>query len=138
MSENSNLINLEIVSEDGKTLSLQVEDIYVQIKDYGTMGFLKDCSPFIGIIDVSTFYVTIDRKKKHFAISGGIIDVRKDKIIVLADTFEDESEIDFTRAQKEKETAIKKMEEIDKADELAYRSLEFSLKKAINRLNLNK
>ncbi len=53
MSENSNLINLEIVSEDGKNLNLQVEDIYVQIKGYGTIGFLNGCAPFIGIIDIS-------------------------------------------------------------------------------------
>lgn len=138
MNENSNLINLEIVSEDGKVISLQVEDIYVQIKEYGIMGFLKDCSPFIGIIDISSFYVSLNRKKKYFAISGGIIDVRKDKTIILADTFESEDEIDKDRAQKEKDNALNKMKEIEKSDEFTYKTLEFSLKKAINRLNLNK
>jgi F-type H+-transporting ATPase subunit epsilon len=138
MNENSNLINLEIVSEDGKVISLQVEDIYVQIKGYGIMGFLKDCAPFIGIIDISSFYVSLNRKKKYFAISGGIIDVRKDKTIILADTFESEDEIDKDRAQKEKDNALNKMKEIEKSDEFTYKTLEFSLKKAINRLNLNK
>ncbi len=130
--------DFEIISSDGKKTSLKIEFLCIKIPNYGERTFLKGHVDYVASLDVSSFYVKEKEKGKHtyFAISGGILSVKQDKIIILADTFETREEIDKDRAINEKERAEKLLSQIDNDDKLMVENAEFSLKKAINRLSL--
>lgn len=134
----NSLINFELISSDGKYLNKQIESVYVRVPTYGVMGFLSGSAPLVGALDISNFYIVFKGKKEYFAMSGGMLDVRKDKIIILADTFESREELDKERILEAKKRAEQKLAKLSKEDALDYEMAEFSLKKAINRLNLIK
>lgn len=131
------LLNIKIISSDGKKFEDKVEAIYLNIKDYGLTGFLYNHIETVGVIDVSIFYIVKNGKKEFFSTSGGIIDCKKDTLIVLTDTFEKEDEIDLKRAKEEKEKALKNIDTFKKeSNDIELKRAEFSLKKALNRLSL--
>lgn len=131
----NNQFIFEIYSSDGKKTSLEIEALYVNIPGYGVRGILKNHEKMIANLSISTIYVYTNNEKKYFALSGGILDVKKDKTIILADTYENRSEIDKDRALKAKEKAEKTLSELNKKD-IDYELAELSLKKAINRLSI--
>lgn len=131
----SNQFQFTIYSSDGKKVSLEIEALYVNVPGYGVRGILKCHEKMICNLDISSIYVYSNNEKKYFALSGGVLDVKKNEAIILADTFEARSEIDKDRALKAKENAIKKLNELKKND-VNYQLVELSLKKAINRLSI--
>jgi len=132
-----NNFNFLILSSDGKKDNYDVNAIYVNLVNKGITGFLPGHLPFVGLLDISTLYVLKDSEKIYYSISGGIIDVKQDKIILLVETFENIDEIDKNRAIKKKEENEKMLQNMKK-DEKDYKLIELSLKKALNRLSLFK
>lgn len=126
---------LEIKSPDGKNLIDQAEILNVRLTD-GEVGVLYGHLPMIGVIDISHFDYLKDGKTYEFAISGGILNVTKDKVMVLADSFESREEIDISRA---KEAEKRAQELIDKAkdnQQIDIKRAELALRRALNRLSL--
>ena len=127
----------EIISSDGKKQILSIELLCIKIQTYGERTFLKGHIDYVATLDVSSFYVKEKDKgnNTYFAISGGILSVTKNKILILADTFETRDEIDKDRAINEKEKAELLLKDND-SDKVLIESAEFSLKKALNRLSI--
>ncbi|MDY5929801.1 MAG: ATP synthase F1 subunit epsilon [Candidatus Onthovivens sp.] len=127
----------EIISSDGKKQILSIELLCIKIPTYGKRTFLKGHIDYVATLDVSSFYVKEKDKgnNTYFAISGGILSVTKNKILILADTFETRDEIDKDRAINEKEKAELLLKDND-SDKVLIESAEFSLKKALNRLSI--
>ena len=127
----------EIISSDGKKQILSIELLCIKIPTYGERAFLKGHIDYVATLDVSSFYVKEKDKgnNTYFAISGGILSVTKNKILILADTFETRDEIDKDRAINEKEKAELLLKDND-SDKVLIESAEFSLKKALNRLSI--
>jgi F-type H+-transporting ATPase subunit epsilon len=132
------LIEFTINSGDGKSATYEVEAVYVEMKDIGLYGFLCGAYPTLGVIEVSKLYTVRDNKRTYFAVSGGVIDVRKDGIFILVDTFEEAKDIDRDRAIKERDKALEIMKNSQDKTSKEYQSAAFSYKKAINRLSLIK
>lgn len=132
-----NSFDFSIISSDGKKLTLSIELLCIKIPSYGERTFLKGHVDYVATLDVSSFYI----KEKdmgnntYFAISGGILSVKKNKIVILADTFETREEIDKDRAINEKERAEKLLSD-NESDRIMIENAEFSLKKALNRLSI--
>ena len=124
----------EIISSDGKKQVLSIELLCIKIPTYGERTFLKGHIDYVATLDVSSFYVK-EKDNTYFAISGGILSVTKNKILILADTFETRDEIDKDRAINEKEKAELLLKDND-SDKVLIESAEFSLKKALNRLSI--
>ena len=127
----------EIISIDGKKMSCEISELNVKTPS-GMIGILKNHYPLISFIDISTFNIVVDNKCEHYAVSGGVLNVRKEKVVILCDTFESESEIDKERQIQKKEIATDILKDTKKYDSLALAKAERSLKKAINRLSLIK
>lgn len=127
----------EIISSDGKKQILSIELLCIKIPTYGKRTFLKGHIDYVATLDVSSFYVKEkdNGNNTYFAISGGILSVTKNKILILADTFETRDEIDKNRAINEKEKAELLLKDND-SDKVLIESAEFSLKKALNRLSI--
>jgi F-type H+-transporting ATPase subunit epsilon len=128
---------LEIKSPDGKSLEDEAEIVNVHLTD-GMIGILKGRTPLIGVIDISHFNYKRDGQTFTFAIGGGILDVQKDKVMILADSFESKDEIDRERAEEAKKRAENYLSQAkaDKDADIDVKRAETALKRALNRLSL--
>lgn len=133
----NNLFLFEIISIDGKKMSCEISELNVKTPS-GMIGILKNHYPLISFIDISTFNIVVNNKRGYYAVSGGVLNVKKEKVVILCDTFESETEIDKDRQLQKKEIAIDILNNTKKYDSLDLARAERSLKKAINRLSLIK
>jgi len=76
---------LEILTPDKKLFSGDAE--YVDVPgEAGRTGILKNHAPLIGALKAGKVKVRDTAKKEYFFdIKGGIVEVRNDKVIVLAE-----------------------------------------------------
>ena len=70
----------------------------------------------------------------NFAIAGGTLFVSETECKIITSAIEKETEIDFSRAQKAKERAEKRLNAKD--EDIDIKRAEIALKRAINRLTL--
>ncbi len=127
----------EILSPDGKRFGDYAEILNVRLSD-GQIGIMAGHVPLIGVIDTSWLNYKRDGKSFDFAISDGILNVQKDKVIILASSFESRDEIDIARAKEAEQRAkglIEKAKE-NQSDEIDLKRAQVALKKAINRISL--
>lgn len=128
---------LEIISSEGKKVSYEISELNVNTPG-GTVGILKNHYPLISFIDISTFNIVMNNKRESFAVSGGVLNVKKEKTVILCDTFESELELNKERALSKKDSATDIITNHDKYSALDLAQAERSLKKALNRLSLIK
>jgi len=76
----------------------------------GEIAFLKGHAPFLGALADSAVRIVLSTGgQERFAVHGGFVEVRNDRVIVLSDVAELAEEIDTSRAQDAKaraETAL--------------------------------
>ncbi|MGP1413586.1 MAG: ATP synthase F1 subunit epsilon [Bacillales bacterium] len=125
-----------IISDDGKVYSDAIEELYIETDD-GVVGVLYGHAPMIARIKISAFKIKKNNEVKYFAISGGLLNVEKNTVYILANTFEEAKELDKERIIKAKELAEIELKN-KKHDEEGILNAEFELKKALNRLRLIK
>jgi len=72
----------------------------------GDIAFLSNHAPFIGALGIGT--VKIEEpggQQTKFAVHGGFVEVSHNKVVLLSDVAEVESDIDVNRAREAKERA---------------------------------
>ena len=77
----------------------------------GQLGILPHHAPLMTMLRPGDLLIRKDNGEEYLAISGGFLEVRPDKVVILADACERAEEIDVTRA----EAAKRRAEEILKA-----------------------
>lgn len=90
----SNEFNFEIISIDGKKLAFKVSEVNCKTTG-GDIGILKDHNPLVGILETSILEVIKENKSMKIVISGGVINVNKDIVSVLVDSFYTKDELDL-------------------------------------------
>jgi len=79
-------VKIEIITPDKKVFSGSVRSVKVPGKK-GSFQVLKDHAPIISTLDKGNVVIADDQGiETAFEISGGVIEVKKDRIIVLADS----------------------------------------------------
>jgi F-type H+-transporting ATPase subunit epsilon len=125
-------LNLDIVTPKRRILSEDVQ--YVALPGVqGELGILYGHAPLVAglTIGVSRFGELGGKMRRAF-ISGGFVEVRDNRVIVLADAAELAEEIDVVRAQAAKERAERRLRE--RAADLDFRRASSALQRAIYRL----
>lgn len=115
MSEQSK-IKFEIVTPEQIVLREDVVQVTIPTKQ-GEITVLPNHIPLVaslqpGVVDI----VKSDGKRDIISLSGGFIEVLKDKVVVLADTAERAEDLDLAKideARKKAEEAIKNMRSFD-------------------------
>ena len=79
-------MKIEILTPDKKVFEGDIKSVRVPGKK-GSFQVLKDHAPIISTLE-SGSVITVDQEgtQKIFEISGGVIEVKANKIILLADT----------------------------------------------------
>ena len=128
-------IKVQIITQEREVYSDDV-DIIVAPGVEGVMGILPNHAPLITTLSYGELRVRKDGDEMNFAIGGGVLEVRPDKVIVLADSAEVADEIDIARAEEARERAERLMQEGPPEELASYAQLEAALRRSQIRLNV--
>ncbi len=127
-------IRLEIVTAERVVFSEDV-DVVVAPGVEGQLGALPHHAPLMTMLEPGELLARKGGEEIALAISGGFLEVRPDRIIVLADAAERAEEIDIARAEAAKERA-KKLLATPNVPALDEAQAEASLRRAVARLKV--
>ena len=95
---------LEIVTAERMVFSDDVSALIAWGVE-GQLGILPHHAPLMTMLQPGDLMIRKDKEEEYLAISGGFLEVRPDKVIILADACERVDEIDIARAEEAKKRA---------------------------------
>ena len=138
MAENS-VLTVSIVTPDGQVYDDdQVTMLVVNTKE-GELGILPNLVPVIAALAIDEVRVKHSQEEDVIAVNGGFVEFSENTATIVADTAENQSDIDVARAESAKkraEATIRKAQQAHDNSEL--RRAQISLRRAINRINVSK
>jgi F-type H+-transporting ATPase subunit epsilon len=102
-------IRLEIVTPERLVYADDVDAVAVPGVE-GELGVLPHHAPLITTIGLGELRIRRGGVEEHFAIIGGFLQVRPDKVVVMAETADMASEIDLELAQQARREAERAIE----------------------------
>ncbi len=109
-------IRLDIVTAEQLVFSEDVE-VIVAPGIEGQLGILPHHTPLMTMLQPGELLVRKEGEELRLAISGGFLEVRPDRVIILADTAERAEEINIHRAEEAMRRAQERLSErIPEAD----------------------
>lgn len=124
---------MSVVTPDGPVL----EDTYEMVSckaENGELGILPGHIPLVAPLVISAVRLKRDSGEDKLAINGGFLEVRPDKVTILAQSAEKPQDIDVARAQAAKERAEHRLQ--SKEDHIDRVRAELALRRAANRLDV--
>jgi len=100
----------------------------------GQLGILPHHAPLMTMLQPGDLMIRKDKEEEFLAISGGFLEVRPDKMIILADACERVDEIDIARAEEAKKRAQETMKAAPLTADAA--SAEAALHRSLARLKV--
>ncbi|GAG58505.1 ATP synthase epsilon chain [subsurface metagenome] len=128
-------IRLDIVTAERVVYSDEVNMVIAPGIE-GQLGILPHHAPLMTTLQPGELRVRKDGEEFSLAISGGFLEVRPDRIIVLADAAERAEEIDIARAEEAKRRAEERLRE--RTPEVDAAQVEVALRRALTRLQVVK
>ena len=127
-------IKLEIVTAERLIYS---EDVNMVVAPgvMGYLGILPHHAPLMTMLQPGELRVKKESEEISLAVTGGFMEVRPDKIVVLADAAERAEEIDIARAEAAKKRAEERLKEKGKPGVDALRA-ELALHRSLARLKV--
>jgi len=122
---------LEIVTPEKMVFSGEVSAVLAWGVE-GQLGILPHHAPLMTMLQPGDLVIKKGTEEDTLTISGGFLEVRPDKVIVLADACERAEEIDETRAEEAKKRAQEALKEARAPVDLA--AAEASLRRSLARL----
>lgn len=101
----------------------------------GQITILPNHISLLGVLKPGELMIKKGKEEIALAVSGGMIEVAKNKVVVLADTAEHAHEIDEQRAKEAKDRALKLMKEKNR-EEVDYTGLAIQMEKELARLKV--
>ena len=131
-------IQVEIITQERVVYRDEGVDVVVAPGVDGEMGILPNHAPLISALSYGELRVRKGGREEHFAIGGGVLEVRSGKVVVLAEAAEHADEINVVRAEAARERAEKIMREGPPKDPSAYAQIEAALRRSRVRLRVAK
>ncbi len=124
---------LEIVTPERKVFEKDIDMLVVK-GVAGELGILPNHIPMVTPLKIAPVRAKKGNSEDVIAVHGGFMEVRKDKVVILAESAELPEDIDVDRARAAKERAEKRLG--SKMEEVDFRRAELALQKAMIRLEL--
>ena len=125
-------IKFEVVTPEKVVLKKQVTQVTVPTED-GEITVLADHIPLVSILKPGVIEMKLaeDGSTDVMAVSGGFIEVMRDKIVVLADTAERAEDLDEKRIEeaRQRAEAIRK----EDVDQVQFANISAQLEKELAR-----
>jgi len=100
---------LEIVTPEALAYSNTVDSVQVPGSD-GELGILPHHAPLLATLGAGELRIRKGGSEESFAVFGGFVQVRPDKVIVMAETADMASEIDLEKAREARREAERALE----------------------------
>ena len=126
-------VRLDIVTAERVVYSEEV-DVVIAPGVEGQLGILPHHAPLMTILQPGELQVRKGGEEISLAISGGFLEVRPDRVIVLADTAERADEIDLARAEEAKLRAQERL--AHPTPEINVAQAEAALRRSLARLKV--
>ncbi|WP_077329322.1 F0F1 ATP synthase subunit epsilon [Virgibacillus siamensis] len=126
-------LTVSVVTPDGPVLEDDFEMVSCKAEG-GELGILHGHIPTVAPLTISVVRLIRSNGSEKLAVSGGFLEVRPEKVTILAQSAEQPSEIDVSRAKEAKERAEKRLQA--KQDNIDFQRAELALKRAMNRLDI--
>jgi F-type H+-transporting ATPase subunit epsilon len=127
-------LKLDIVTAERVVYSADV-DMVIAPGVEGQLGILPHHAPLMTILQAGELVVKKGGHEDSLAISGGFLEVRPDRVIVLADSAERAEEIDVARAEAARKRAEDRLKERQVGGLEATQAVA-ALERAVTRLNV--
>ncbi|MEO0563465.1 MAG: ATP synthase F1 subunit epsilon [Chloroflexota bacterium] len=126
-------IHVEIITQEDKIFDEPEADMVIVPATEGEMGILPNHAPVLTTLDFGELVVRKGDAEEHFAVYGGVVDVRPDKVVILADTADIPDDIGVQKLEEARASAQKLIEEgvpgdLNRDAALALRKAELALK----------
>jgi F-type H+-transporting ATPase subunit epsilon len=127
-------IKFEIVTPERVVLKQEILQITVPTAS-GEITVLPDHIPLVSILKSGVIEIKrADNVVEIIAVSGGFLEVMKDKVVILADTAERAEELDEVRIKEAREKAEKLKEEAKNVDDVQFTNIAAKIEKELARL----
>jgi F-type H+-transporting ATPase subunit epsilon len=102
-------LQLEIVTPERLAYSDTVDSVQLPGSE-GELGVLPHHAPLVSTLGVGELRIRKGGAEESFAIVGGFVQVRPDKVVVMAETADLAAEIDLEKAQEARREAERALE----------------------------
>ena len=126
---------LEIVTPERLAYSDMVDSVQLPGVE-GELGVLPHHAPLVSMLGVGELRIRKGGPEESFAIVGGFLQVRPDKVVVMAETADMASEIDLEKAQHAKREAEQALEGGARTDAVDLAAARASLQHALLRIRV--
>ena len=125
---------LEIVTPERLAYSDTVDSVQLPGVE-GELGVLPHHAPLVSMLGVGELRIRKSGAEESFAIVGGFLQVRPDRVVVMAETADLASEIDLEKAQEARREAERALEGAA-TDEVNLASARAQLQQALLRIRV--
>ncbi|MEN1967688.1 F0F1 ATP synthase subunit epsilon [Lentibacillus sp. N15] len=126
-------LTVSVVTPDGPVLEDKYEMVSCKAEN-GELGILAGHIPLVAPLTISAVRLKNGNDTDSLAVNGGFLEVRPEKVTILAQSAERPSDINVDRAERAKTRAEQRLQ--SKQDEVDFQRAELALKRAVNRLNI--
>jgi F-type H+-transporting ATPase subunit epsilon len=139
--EARDLLHLELVAPRGPVFDGDVRQVILPGAG-GEMGILPRHAPLVTQLAIGRLRVQMsDGEWSDFAVAEGFAKVQSDKVIVLADSAQESSEIDVARVRQSIDQSVKRLEmyrtgTVPEGEDVDPYREQLALKRAQNRLKV--
>lgn len=132
-------MTVQIVTPEGIKYDHHANFVLVRTKA-GEMGILPNHANMIAPLEVDEVKIRRTDDDSHVdwvAVNGGIIEVKKNRVIIVADSAERDRDIDVSRAERARQRAERDLREAElthRVDEMERAKV--ALQRAINRISV--
>jgi len=127
-----NKIKLEIVTPYGVVLSEEVDEIIAHGSE-GEFGVLPGHIPFLTTLRIGMLTYKKSNITAYCFVNQGYIEVKSDRVLILAESAEKSEDIDIERALAAKKRAEERLKQAEKFDHARATA---SLQRAVTRLQV--
>ena len=101
---------LEIYTPYGKYFDRYVDELVIQTEEY-VLGILPNHAPLIAKVKTNKMEIVQNGERKCYANGEGLINVTKEKVVLIVESIENKNEIDIDRARDAKRRAEERLKE---------------------------
>ena len=129
----STIMTLDILTPERSVCCVEA-DIVIARALNGELGILPTHAPLIAALDIAPLRYKKDGVEHYVAVASGFMEVKDNRIAILAPAAETETEVDFARAESAKERAERRIAE--HASDTDVRRAKLALRRALMRLKI--
>lgn len=126
-------LTVSIVTPDGPVYESDVEMVSTKAQS-GELGILPGHIPMVAPLQIGAVRLKNGNNTELVAVSGGFLEVRSEKVTILAQSAEKAESIDIERAKEAKSRAEGRIQ--SNQAEIDRTRAELALRRAVNRINV--